>query len=130
MANPGYWLSVLGLIALLPAAGARAQDNGMVLWDRHVALSMNEALLSDDVCRSGPYRLYRQTCVGNELNITLDREDRNDTLLDQLAITIHRYRYLNMNRDLGHGAKFKVRAKLSNLYKQEAEVQVSLRVPF
>lgn len=130
MAKQKSVLGMLGVLVLLPAADGRAQEAGMVLWDRHVALSMNEALLSDDVCRSGPFRLYRQTCVGNELNITLDREDRNDTLLDHLAITIHRYRYLNMNQDLGHGAKFKVRAKLSNLYKQEAEIQVSLRVPF
>ncbi|MDX1575987.1 MAG: hypothetical protein R3285_07325 [Kiloniellales bacterium] len=121
---------MVAVLGLFGGPDAGAQETGMVLWDRHVAVTMNEALLSDDVCRAGPYRLYRQTCVGNELNITLDREDRHNTLLDHLAITIHRYRYLNMNRDLGRGAKFKVRAKLSNLYKQEAEVRVSLRVPF
>lgn len=130
MAKRTCIMGVLGLSVLLQGPGAQAQEPGMVLWDQHVALTMNEALLSDDMCRSGPYRLYRQTCVGNELNITLDREDRHNTLLDHLAITIHRYRYLNMDRDLGSGAKFKVRAKLSNLYQQEAEVQVSLRVPF
>lgn len=129
MLRRSFSTAVLAIVVMLGAAEARAEPDDMVLWDLHVAPSMDQALLSDE-CRFGPYRLYRQTCVGNELNITLDREQRFNTVLDRVALTLHRYRYLNMNQNLGNGAKFRVKAQLSNLYKQEAEVRVSLRVPF
>lgn len=119
------------VLAALYAGPAAAQSGATVLWDLHLAGTMNELLVSDDHCREGPYRLYRQTCVGNELNITLERDDeREDTLLDQVVVFVHRYKDLNLDRDLSPGTKFKVKAKVSNLYQQEAEVRVTLRIRF
>ena len=125
-------LSGLGVGLLLVAAGpAAAQSNAMVLWDRHIAGAMNEALLSDDACTLGPYRLYRQTCVGNELNINLDQLDQHPvTTLDEIALFVHRYHNLNLNRDLQPGTQLKLRANLSNVYREEAEIQLSLRIRF
>lgn len=121
---------VLGLPVLFGARMASADGTAMVLWDRHVARSMNEALLSDDNCRYGPYRLYRQTCVGNELNISLERQERYDTLLDEVAVMVHRYRDLNLKRDIRPGTRIRFKARLSNIYKQEADIRLSLRVQF
>ncbi len=121
---------IIAAASALAAGPAAAQGGGMVLWDQHFAVSMNELLISDDDCRQGPYRLYRQTCVGNELNITLEREDRHQTLLDRVALFVHRYKDLNLNQELRPGTGIKLKAKLSNLYKQEAEVRVTLRIQF
>ena len=121
---------LIGATLVLLALPARAEEAGMVLWDQHLALSMNEALISDDPCHAGPYRRYRQTCVGNELNISLDREFRQETLLDEIALMVHRYRYLNLNREITPGTSFRFKAQLSNLYRQEAEVRLTFRVLF
>ena len=127
------FLKALPMMALplLCAGPAAAQSAGMVLWDLHLAGNANELLVSDDRCREGPYRLYRQTCVGNELNITLERDDeRDETLLDRVVVFVDRYKDLNLDRDLSPGTKFKLKAKVSNLYQQEAEVRITLRVRF
>ena len=123
-------LPTMALITLC-ASPAAAQNGGVVLWDLHLAGNMNELLVSDDSCREGPYRLYRQTCVGNELNISLERGGEHDeTWLDRVVVFVHRYKDLNLDRDLSPATRFKVKAKLSNIYQQEAEVRVTLRVQF
>lgn len=117
-------------VAWAGPAGAQEADGRTQLWDMHLAGSMSEQLLSDDMCHTGPYRLYRQTCVGNELNITLERDVRHDTLLDQVAVFVHRHKDLNLAREIRPGTKFRFKASLSDLYDQEAEVRVTLRVLF
>lgn len=125
-------LAGLGLVLLLTAPEpAAAQSNGIVLWDRHIAGALNELLLSDNPCQRGPYRLYRQTCVVNELNINLDQlRSYPVTTLDEIALFVHRYHDLNLNSELQPGTQLKLRANLSNVYKEEAEVQLSLRFRF
>lgn len=120
----------LCLTATAKATAAQERDGRIALWDMHLASSMSELLLSDDFCHTGPYRLYRQTCVGNELNITLERDDRNDTLLDRVAIFVHRHKDLNLAQEVAPGTKFRLKAKLSDLYDQEAEVSLTLRMLF
>ncbi len=103
----------------------------MVLWDRHIAGAVHELLMSDNACHLGPFRLYRQTCVGNELNIDPDQDTVFPlTTLDEIALFVDRHKDLKLNRELRPGTQLKFRARLSNIYNEEAEVQLTLRVRF
>lgn len=122
------------LLALVLAAGPRpalAQDGVITLWDQHIAGAMNEMLIHDDQCRFGPYVLYRQTCVTNQLNITLERDPfENLTLLDRVAILVYKYRDLNLNQQLAKNTELKFKLSLANIYQQEAQAYVTLRFNF
>jgi hypothetical protein len=121
----------LGMLLTCPQPAGAQSTNGVVLWDRHIAGALHELLLSDNSCTLGPFRLFRQTCIGNELNINPDRlDDYPLTTLDEFALFVHRYHDLNLNRELQPGTQIKLRANLSNVYKEEAEIQLSLRIRF
>jgi hypothetical protein len=130
------WARFFGttLVLMLALSGARpalAQENVITLWDQHIASAMNEMLISDDQCRFGPYVLYRQTCVTNQLNITLERDPfQRLTLLDRVAILVYKYRDLNLDQQIARNTELKFKLSLANIYQQEARAYVSLRFNF
>jgi hypothetical protein len=130
------WARLLAtsLLLALVLAGARpalAQDDVITLWDQHIASAMNEMLTGDDPCRFGPYFIYRQTCVTNQLNITLERDPfERLTLLDRVAILVYKYKDLNLDQRIASGTELKFKASLANIYQQEAQVHLTLRFTF
>ena len=127
-------LSGTTMVLMLTLAGARpalAQENVITLWDQHIAGAMNEMLIRDDQCRLGPYFLYRQTCITNQLNITLERDPfERLTLLDRVAILVYKYRDLNLDQQIATNTELKFKLSLANIYQQEARAHVTLRFTF
>lgn len=123
----GSWLVFLGSLA----GPATAQGQGMILWDQHIALAMNEALISDQVCRQSPYDLNRPICGSREFNLTIDRDAyRYLHVLDRLAIFVDRVKDIDVNTEIEPGTEFKLKAKMANVYKLESEVLVRLEIQF
>jgi hypothetical protein len=119
--------SLLLLIGLIRPAAAYA--DGMVFWDPSIETALNNAL-ANDACRpNNPYALYRQTCVGNSLNITLERDPfERLTFLDHLALFVHKYKDLNTTQQIMPGIKFRMGVNLSNVYRQQAKLEARLRI--
>jgi hypothetical protein len=130
------WARLSGtiLVLMLTLTGARpalAQDNVITLWDQHIASAMNEMLIGDNQCRFGPYFIYRQTCITNQLNITLERDPfERLTMLDRVAILVYKYRDLNLDQQLATNTELKFKLSLANIYQQEARAHLSLRFTF
>jgi hypothetical protein len=123
----GSWLVLLGFLAE-PAA---AQGAGMILWDQHIATAMNEALLSDRVCRQSPYDVNRPVCGSRDFSLTIDRQAYHHMhVVDRLAIFVDRIKDIDLDTEIEPGTEFKLKAKMSNIYKQEAEIRVRLDIEF
>jgi hypothetical protein len=123
--------SLLLAFVLAGPRPALAQENVITLWDQHIASAMNEMLIGDDQCRLGPYFIYRQTCVTNQLNITLEPDPfQRLTLLDRVAILVYKYRDLNLDQQIAKNTELKFKLSLANIYQQEAQAYVSLRFNF
>jgi len=121
-------LTVCGLLAGI-GHSARANADGLVFWDQSIAVAIDESVAINEVCKPSPYALYRQTCVNNSLNVTLERSpfDRL-TYLDRLALFINKHRNLNATQQLMPGIRFKLNLNLSNVYQQQAKLEARLRV--
>ena len=108
---------------------ARAGPDGMVVWDDSLAQALDRSLTTNDACRPSPYALFRQTCVSNELNITLERSPfDNLTYLDHIALFVNKYRNLNASRQLVPGVKLKINLNLTHVYEQQAKLEARLGV--
>jgi hypothetical protein len=108
---------------------SRGHADGLVFWDQSIATAVNNSLMINEACRPSPYALYRQTCVTNQLNITLERSPFEKlTFLDHIALFVHKHRNLSASQQLMQGIKFKVGVNLSNIYQQEAKVEARLGV--
>jgi hypothetical protein len=123
----GLWLVLLGFVA----EPAVAQGPGMILWDQHIATAMNEALLSDRVCRQSPYDVNRPICGSRDFNLTIDRRTYQHLhVVDRLAIFVDQIKDIDLDTEIEPGTEFKLKAKLSNVYKQEAEIRLRLDIEF
>jgi hypothetical protein len=128
LARSGIWIFSLFLLASFSQPVA-AQSRGLVFWDQRIAAAVNESLMVDEACRPSPYALYRQTCVNNQLNVTLERSPFEKlTFLDHLALFVHKHRNITATQQLMQGIKFRLGVNLSNIYQQEAKVEARLRV--
>jgi hypothetical protein len=108
---------------------AYANADRLVFWDQSIATAVSNSLAVDEVCRPSPYALFRQTCVSNELNITLERSPFEKlTFLDHIALFVHKHRNIAKTQQIMPGIKFKVGVNLSNLYQQEAKLEARLGV--
>ena len=124
----GIWIFGVFLLASI-GQPATASADGLVFWDQRIATAVNNSLIVDEACRPSPYALYRQTCVSNQLNITLERSPFEKlTFLDHIALFVHKHRNLNATQQLMQGIKFKVGVNLSNVYQQEAKAEARLGV--
>jgi hypothetical protein len=108
---------------------AIAHADGLVFWDPSIETALNSALASDACRPSSPYALYRQTCVGNSLNITLERDPfERLTFLDHFALFVHKHKDLNTTQQIMPGIKFRLGVNLSNIYRQQAKLEARLRI--
>jgi hypothetical protein len=126
----GSAITIFGVFLLAnlsQPSGAHA--DGLVFWDQSIAAAVNNSLMIDEACRPSPYAKFRQTCVSNQLNITLERSPFEKlTFLDHIALFVHKHRNLNATQQLMQGIKFKIGVNLSNVYQQEAKVEARLGV--
>lgn len=119
----------LALIFLTSIARPASADDDLVFWDQGIARAVNESLAINEYCRPSPYALYRQTCVGNSLNVTLERDPfAHLTFLDHLALFVDKYKDLNTTQQIMPGIRFKMGVNLSNVYEQEAVLHARLRI--
>ena len=125
-----FYISIIFGVALIGFGHpARAGADGLVFWDQSLAAALDRSLTANDACQPSPYALYRQTCVSNPLNVTLERDPfENLTYLDHLALFVNKYRNLNASRQLVPGIKFKVNLNLTNAYQQQAKLEARLGV--
>ena len=108
---------------------ASAHANGLAFSNQSIATAVNNSLMIDEVCQPSPYALFRQTCVSNKLNITLERSPFEKlTFLDHIALFVHKHRNIATTQQLMPGIKFKVGVNLSNVYQQEAKLEARLGV--
>jgi hypothetical protein len=124
----GIWIfGVFLLINYGQPAAARA--DGLVFWDQGIAMAVNNSLTVNEACRPSPYALFRQTCVSNKLNVTLERSPfDNLTYLDHLALFVYKHRNIATTQQIMPGIKFKIGVNLSNVYQQEAKLEARLGV--
>lgn len=119
---------IVGMLVMMRPAFA---DSGrLILTNLNISPGIDETAIEEDRCRTNPYALYRQTCVNNELNISLERADDRLTVLDQLALIVYRYKDLNLDAELRRNVKLKLMVSLANLYEQEAKARLTLRIRF
>ena len=108
---------------------ALANADGLVFWDQSIATAINNSLAIDEACQPSPYALYRQTCVGNSLNVTLERDPFEKlTFLDHIALFVNKHRNLNTTQQILPGIRFRMGVNLSNIYQQEAKLEARLRI--
>jgi hypothetical protein len=127
--RPAVWIFSVFLLTNLGQPATANADDDLVFWNQSVATAVNDAITTDDACRTSPYALYRQTCVGNSLNITLERDPFETlTYLDHIALFVHKYKDLNTTQQIMPGIRFKMGVNLSNVYEQEAVLHARLRI--
>ena len=124
----GIWIfSIFLLATVAQPAAARAQ--GLIVSDQHIASAANNSLMVNEACRPSPYARFRQTCVSNQLNITLERSPFEKlTFLDHIALFVYKHRNVATTQQLMPGIKFKIGVNLSNVYQQEAKLEARLGV--
>jgi hypothetical protein len=108
---------------------ALATADGLVFWDQRIETAVNNSLAIDEACRPSPYAIFRQTCVSNKLNITLERSPFEKlTFLDHIALFVHKHKNVTTSQQIIPGVKFRIGVNLSNVYQQEAKLEARLRV--
>jgi hypothetical protein len=122
----GIWIFGVFLLASIGQPAAATAD-GLVFWDQRIATAVNNSLAVDEACRPSPYARFRQTCVSNPLNISLERSPFEKlTFLDHIALFVHKHRNVTASQQLMQGVKFKIGVNLSNIYEQEAKLEARL----
>ena len=107
----------------------RAHAQALVLGSESIAAAARNSLMVNEACQPSPYARYRQTCVNNSLNISLERSPFEKlTFLDHIALFVHKHRNVGTTQQLMRGINFKVGVNLSNVYQQEAKVEARLRM--
>jgi hypothetical protein len=108
---------------------ALATADGLVFWDQSIATAVDSSLMIDEAWRPSPYALFRQTCVSNKLNVTLERSPFEKlTFLDHIALFVHKHKNVTTSQQIIRGIKFRIGVNLSNVYQQEAKLEARLRV--
>jgi hypothetical protein len=126
--NFRWYILTLGLLLL--ARPAPAETPGSIVWKLTLAPAIDEPGVDDDACPANPYALYRRGCP-DELNIGLERSDtRRLNTLDRLLLLADRYKALNLDTDIGPRTRLKFNFGLVNLYQQEVQARIAVRIQF
>lgn len=115
---------------LLAASPVLAQGAVIILWDRQIATAMNDHLLSEDPCYRLLTPLARESCARMQLNAAIERHEFHLSTLDQVALLLHRAGNLNFEQNMGSASKVRLRANLSNVYRESAEVKLTFSFRF
>jgi hypothetical protein len=122
-----------GLALLIAAAPwpAQAESQRIVLSERQLAAAIRHVAVADEVCTTGRYALYRQTCTASELNVSPDRVSYQQvSTLDRLVLFADRHKDLNLRKEFTPGTRIHFRAGLTTLYEQEAHIELRVRIGF
>ncbi len=127
MMRLGLACMALMLGFLLPIKGAMAAD-GLIIWDDDLALSLGEQLAEDARCDPP---IVRPGCLDQALRYSFSAgRDGPMSALDQFALLVDRYKDLKLNTELRKNTKLKLKARVLTLYRQEAELRLSLSFRF
>jgi hypothetical protein len=122
--------SILALSSLLLARPAAAEPAPLFAWDLSVAPATSVAGSAGEPCLANPYALFRRGCA-DELNVDLERSNTQRlSTLDQLVLLADRYKSLNLDTDVEPNTKLKFTIGLINLYQQDAQARLTLRIRF
>jgi hypothetical protein len=97
-----------------------------------ISTELGNNLVDQDECRTNPYALYWQTCVNNDLNVSLDRSasEQRITIVDQIAMLIYKYKDLRLGTKIRPNTKLTLTVGLLSLYEKETKAQLELRIRF
>jgi hypothetical protein len=98
-------------------------------WDLNVASPAEGAQGLEDGCRANPYALYGRGCP-DQLNPHPERYADHLNILDQLLVVADHYKDMNLQTNVRSNAQLKFTMGLVNLYEQEAQARLSLRIQF
>src|SRR5262245_61576686 len=120
---------VVGLSLAIAATPASASDDGFVVWDQNIASAVGVNLADNTGCGASPYAVYSPRCH-EQLNLSFDRPINYFTFLDRTALFLYKYSDLKYHQSLWDNAKLRFHLNLSNVYEQEAQAGVELRIRF
>jgi hypothetical protein len=116
-------------LALLSVARPAWAESGLALgWDLSVAPPA-DGTQGGDACRDNPYALYGRGCP-DQLNPHPERYGEHLNILDQLLVVADHYKDMNLQTEVRSNAQLKFTMGLVNLYEQEAQARLSLRIQF
>jgi hypothetical protein len=113
----------------LLARPALAESGPSFAWDLSIAPLSDEIGPSDGNCRDNPYALYQRGCP-DQLNAHPERYGERMNILDQLLLLADRYKDMNLERQIRPSTQLKFTMGLVNLYEQEAQARLALRIRF
>lgn len=123
-------LYIVALAPLLLASPALAEPSPSFAWDLNISPATTGAGVAGELCRANPYALYRRGCP-DEFNLGPERSDSQRlSALDQFVLFVDHHKSLALDTSLHGNAKLKFTVGLVNVYEQEAEARLSLRIPF
>jgi hypothetical protein len=118
----------LGLLVLARPGWAESLPLPMA-WDLNVASPADDAAGGGELCRANPYALYGRGCP-DQLNPHPERYGEHLNILDQLLVIADHYKDMNLQAKVRSNAQLKFTMGLVNLYEQEAQARLSLRIQF
>jgi hypothetical protein len=119
---------ILGLLVLVRPA--LAETNGLALAGIGISPELGNSLVDQDACFTNPYASYWQTCVNDDLNVSLDESEPRITIVDQIAMLIYTYKDLRLHTKLRPNTKLTFTVGLLSLYERETKAQLELRIRF
>jgi hypothetical protein len=122
-------LFILALGLLLLARPALAESGPSFALDLRLASPGDELEPTDGICRDNPYALYQRGCP-DQLNAHPERYGERMNILDQLLVLADRYKDMNLERQIRPSTQLKFTMGLVNLYEQEAQARLALRIRF
>ncbi len=123
-------LCVLILGLLVFARPALAETNGLALAGVSISPELGNSLVDQNECFTNPYALYWQSCVNDDLNISLNESEPRITIVDQIAMIIYKYKDLRLHTKLRPNTKLTFTVGLLSLYEKETKAQLELRIRF
>ena len=115
-----------GLLVALAVRPALANNNdGFVVWDHNIELTVSASLRDEERCGASPYALYGGDCH-RQLNLSFDRP----ILYFTAALFLYKYHKVNHKQNLWDNTKLKFEVNLKNVYEQEARARIELRYRF
>lgn len=119
-----------GLLAVAPDARAAdpAADEGLVLWDRNLARSLDRIILEPEDCAA-----YARSANSDprcaEAGRALSQHERL-TDLDRFVLLVDRYANARFHRQLADGARVDFRADVPDILRKKADFKVQLKLKF
>jgi hypothetical protein len=125
--NCRVFILTMGL--LLVARPAWAEPSLALGWDLSIGSPVDGTQGGGDICRDNPYALYGRGCP-DQLNPHPERYGDHLNILDQLLVVANHYKDMNLQTKVRSNAQLKFTMGLVNLYEQEAQARLSLKIQF